>query len=62
MDSNEEQLLGSKRHPSNEYILNGPKPGLVPFMVGSKNHTDLGSMLTTANENAAVEDDKRRRY
>ena len=42
-------------------FINGLKPVLVPFMVGSKNHTDLGSMLTTANEHAAEEDDIRAR-
>ena len=42
-------------------FVNGLKPGLVPFMVGSKNHTDLGSMLTMANEHAAAEDDIRAR-
>ena len=41
--------------------MNSLKPGLVPSMVGSKNHTDLGSMLTTANEHAAAEDDIRAR-
>lgn len=42
-------------------FINGLKLGLVPFMVGSKKHKDLGSMLTTANEHAAAEDDIRAR-
>ena len=42
-------------------FMNGLKPGLVPFMVGSKNHTYLESMLTTANEHAVAADDIRAR-
>ena len=42
-------------------FMNNLKPGLVPFMVGSKSHTVLGSMLTTADEHAAAEDDIRAR-
>ena len=42
-------------------FMKGLKPSLFPFMVGSKNYTDLGSMLTTTNEHAAAEDDIRAR-
>ena len=42
-------------------FVNGLKPDLVPFMIRSKTHKDLGSMLRTANEHAAAEDDIRAR-